>query len=146
MKKPKKTPKKRVAYTPLRDPWNLSLMSVFTHGGQWKPTPAHMPSELKIYGQVYKVFYHTKIYSDPVKTSRLRGIVLYANRVIVIDPEQTFHELRETIYHEAGHVYLKTWQTKSEPLSNITHQQTEDFCDLVADAVCDLSRNNPPVD
>jgi hypothetical protein len=142
---PKKPKTKRAIYTPVRDPYNLTLIKVYTHGGQWRPTPTNMPSHMTILGQKFRVYYHTRIFAETVQNSRLLGVVLYPNRMIIIDPDQTMDDMKEVLYHEAGHVYIKAWQAKSEPLSKLTYHQVEHFCDLMGEAVCDLARNNPPV-
>lgn len=137
-----KFPAKKVGYTPLVDPYNHQLISVLTYGGQWQPAPGDMPTEVTVYGAKYKIYYHTRIYNAPRKSQRLNGVVLYQNRIIILDPEQPLHQLRETLYHEVGHIYLKVWQTKSEPLYKVTHAQMEDLCDMFGEAICDLARNN----
>lgn len=142
MKRKKTPPKKKTSYTRLWNPDSNTQLDIFTHGGQVFSTPLSMPSQVRIYGQRYKVFYHSKIYNAPKKSERLRGVVLYGARIIFLDPDQSIHDLKETLYHEVGHVYLKVWQTKSEALTKITHNQMEDFCDLIGEAVPDLVGNN----
>lgn len=135
--------KVKVGYTPLVDPYNHRLIQVLTHGGQWQAAPGDMPSEVNVYGQKYKIYYHTRIYNAPKKSQRLSGVVIYANRLIILDPDQPLHMLRECLYHEVGHIYLKAWQSKSEPLSKVSYAQMEDICDMFGEAICDLARNNP---
>lgn len=131
----KKTPK-RVNYTQIGD------LSLWTHGGVPSNVPTGMPSEIRVYGQKYQVHYHSRIYAAKKRNQRLRGVVMYGPRMIYLDPEQTIHEMREVLYHEVGHIYVKVWQSKSEALSRATYQQVEDFCDLVGEAIPDLVGNN----
>lgn len=133
---------KRPGYTKLRNPLDPQPIEVYTRGGSWSAPPSDMPTQINILGQHYKIYYHNRIYAAPKVSQRLLGVVVYSHRMIIIDPDQTIHEMRETLYHEVGHVYLKMKQLCSEPLSKITFAQMEAFCDLFGEAVCDLSRNN----
>ncbi len=145
MAKPKAKPRPRsprIGYTRMRNPYNNLFLDLFTRGGGPASTPGNLPSHIKVYGQKYKIYYHSRIYNAPKKTQRLRGVVLYGPRIIFLDPEQSLHQLKETLYHEVGHIYLKTWQCKSESLNKITYQQMEDFCDLIGEAIPDLMGNN----
>ncbi len=130
--KKKKAPKK-TSFVCLREKSSHNLLDVYTHNGREYSTPNGMPSEVTVYGAKYEVRYHSNIYSEPKKSQRLRGIVLYNFRLIVIDPRQSIHDLRETLFHEMGHVYVKAWQSKSLPLSKLTYQQVEDICDMFAE-------------
>lgn len=142
-RKPKRAKPKKPNYSKVWDPSTNIPLEVFTHGGAIYSAPLSMPTEVRIYGQRYRVLYHSKIYAQPKKQERILGMVIYDLRIIFIDPEQSIHNLRETLYHEVGHVYLKVWQSKSEALSKITYRQMEDFCDLIGEAIPDLAGNNP---
>jgi hypothetical protein len=132
-----------VRYKALLDPNTGEPIQVFTNGGEKKPAPPGMPSTVVVYGMHYTVSYHSCIYNTKKKKSqRLRGVVIYPNRLIVLDPSQSIHDLRETLYHEVGHIYLKTWQTKSQRLANLSEPQIEDTCDLFGEAIYDLLSNN----
>lgn len=129
-------------YTNLLDPNTDTPIPVYTFGGKEFFPPKGMPTQVKVYGMHFRVLYHSRIYNAPKKTQILRGVVLYANRLIILDPLETVHDMRETLYHEIGHVYLKVWQTKSKALSQISYDQMEDFCDCFGEAIYDLSNNN----
>lgn len=139
----KKQPRaKSTAYTQLRDPDSGVLIPLYTHGGQYQATPATMPSEAKIFGQRYKIYYHTRIYSEKKKAQRLLGVIMYPYRVIFLEPGQPIHMMREALYHEIAHAYVQVWRNKSEALSKLTYQQVEDICDMFGEAVPDLAGNN----
>jgi len=131
---------KKSGYSQLHEPLNEQPLEVLTHGGKPYKTPRGMPSKVKVHGQHFQVFYHSNIYT--MNFQRLRGIVMYAQRLIIIDPKQTLHMMRETLYHEMAHVYLHTWQMKSKSLRKLTGPQVEDLCDLFAEAHYDARLNN----
>jgi hypothetical protein len=141
-RKPVKVAKPKVSYTQLVDPYNHSPIQVYTYGGRWIPTPGDLPSSIRILGLDFRIFYHSRIYAARKKESRLLGLVLYANRVIVLEADQPFDELKETLYHEVSHVYIKLTQRSSKNMADLTYAQTEELCDLFGQAVCDLARNN----
>ena len=130
-------------YVQLTDKLNGIPLSVWTHGGREYACPQGMPSVVKIFGQAFEVRYHSHIYAEPKAAQRLRGIVLYNFRLIYLDPKQTIHMLKETLYHEIGHVYLKVWQTKAEPLAKLSPQAVEAICDMFAEGYYDSVSNNP---
>lgn len=130
-------------YKQLTEKLNGHPIPVFTHGGREYSSPSGMPNSVSILGQRFEVCYHSHIYAEPKAAQRLRGIVLYNFRLIYIDPKQTIHMLKETLYHEIGHVYLKVWQTKSEALAKLSPQAVEEICDMFAEAYYDCSSNNP---
>lgn len=138
----KKKQSSKASYVQLRDPDQGAELPVYTHGGKAQPTPPHMPHEVNIYGMNYKIFYHTRIYADKKKASRLLGIVMFSQRYIFIEPGVPVHMMREALYHEIAHVYIKVAQSKSEPLSKLTYQQVEDMCNVFGEAIPDLARNN----
>lgn len=130
-------------YTQLKENLNGLPLPVYTRNGREFSTPQGMPSTITIYGQKYVVKYHSHIYAEPKAAQRLRGIVIYSFRMIYIDPRQTIHDLRETLYHEVGHLYLKVWQTKAEPLAKLSPQAVEALCDMFAEGLIDCTENNP---
>lgn len=134
---------KKPGFVKLFDPENNMPIPVWTLAGKDCPAPAGMPTKVLIYGQHYRVRYHTQIYHEPKKGQLLNGVVVYNARLIVIDPAQSASELRETLFHEIGHVYLKAAQVKSETLSKVTYTQVEDICNMFAEATADLVLNNP---
>ena len=139
----KKQPKtKKPAYTQIRDPETGAMLQIYTHGGQYTATPATMPTEVKIYGQKFKIYYHTRIYCEKKKKSRLLGVIIFQYRVIYLEAGQPIHMMREALYHEIAHAYVNVWKTKSEALSKLTYQQVEDICDMIGEAVPDLAGNN----
>lgn len=129
-----------MSFKELRDFDTNTSIHVYTKDGSEKETPKGMPDSLIIYGMHYSIKYHTHIFNSPKKNQRLRGVVIYAHRLILIDPNQSIHDMRETLYHEVSHVYLKAKCTQS--LSKLTDQQTEDLCDLFGEAIYDLVANN----
>jgi hypothetical protein len=140
--KPKKA-SMRAAYTQLRDPVHGSFLDLYTHGGKAFPTPSGMPSEATIYGMKYQVYYHSRIYAEKKKKTRLLGMVMYSQRIIFLEPTVSIHVMREALYHEIAHVYIKIAQSHSEALSKLTYQQVEDTCDVFGECILDLARNNP---
>jgi hypothetical protein len=138
----KKKQAPRATYTQLRDPVQEALLEVWTHGGKAYPTPPGMPSEVTIYGVKYQIHYHSRIYAEKKKRARLLGVVMYARRNIFIEPNVPIHLMREALYHEIAHVYVKVVQSRSEALNKLTYQQVEDLCDMFGEAVLDLVRNN----
>ena len=136
-------PSKHFGFNQIYDPLNIQWIPVWTLSAESSPAPEGMPSEATIYGQRYRIKYRKQIYSAPKKNSRLCGIVIFSNRLIIIDPDQTIHEMRETLYHEICHVYLKARQERDGRLGKITDAEIEGFCDLFGEAVVDLAVNNP---
>ncbi len=141
-KKIKLQKRSKAGYVSLRDKTNNTPIDIYTYGGKEYPTPNSMPSSVCIYGQHFEVRYHSHIYNEPKKSQRLRGVVLYNFRLIIIDPRQSLHDMRETVYHEVAHVYLKVWQTKSAALSKLTPAQVEEVCDMFAEGHYDAKLNN----
>lgn len=141
MKSKKRAPKAR--FHPIYDSLNMQWIDVWTLAESESPTPNGMPTEVTIYGQKFRVKYRKEIYNAPRRKSRLAGVVIYANRLIIIDPDATLHEMREVLYHEVGHVYLKTAQMEDKRLCRITAEETEGICDMIGKAVVDLASNNP---
>jgi hypothetical protein len=131
---------KKPGFVQLHEPQNDQPLELLTRGGQPFKTPRSMPGKVKILGQHFKVAYHSQIYT--LEHQRLRGIVIFAQRLIVIDPKQSIHQMRETLFHEMAHVYLYAWQEKSKVLSKLTNAQVEEVCDLFAEAHYDARLNN----
>ncbi len=130
------------AYTQLKDTSLGHLIPLWTHGGHYYATPESMPNEVSVYGQKFKVYYHSRIYAERKKKARLLGIVIFSHRLIFIEPGQSIHMMRESLYHEIAHVYTKVWQTKSESLAGLSYQQIEDICNMFGEAIPDLASNN----
>lgn len=128
-------------FTQLHEPRNNQPLEVLTRGGKTFNPPKGMPRKVKIQGKHFDIGYHSQIYT--VEKIRLRGIVMYNHRLIVIDPTQTLTMMRETLYHEMAHVYLNDWQDKSKPLRKLSSVQVEELCDLFAEAHYDACLNNP---
>lgn len=128
-------------FTLLHEPLNDQPLELLTRGGKACKTPQGMPTKVKILGMHFNVAYHTNIYT--LNKIRLRGIVIFAQRLICIDPKQSLHQMRETLYHEMAHVYLNNWQTKSKCLRKLSGMQVEELCDLFAEAHYDSCLNNP---
>lgn len=141
-KSPRK-PKKHFGFDQIYDGLNMAWIPVWTLGGKEVPTPPNMPSEITVLGQKYRVRYRPGIYSAPKKSAQLDGIVIFSHRLIMIESGLTLHQMRETLYHEAAHVYLQACQMKDPRLAKITPYEIEGFCDLFGEAVCDLALNNP---
>jgi hypothetical protein len=140
-KKPTKEPKaKKPKFTQLKEPLNNMPLNVLTRGGREYTTPNGMPSKVKVLGMDYAITYHSKIYST--EKQMLRGIVMFQQRRIYLDPNQTIHILRETLYHEMAHIYYSTWCVRSPHLHKLTGAQIEDLCDWFADSTYDLTSNN----
>lgn len=131
----KKTKRKvlKAHFRKLSEKLNHYTINVYTLGGKELATPNGMPSSVRILGQKYQVYYHTKIYAEPISRTRLRGIVVYDERIIVLDPMQTIHDLRETLYHEMAHVYLRNNQSRGSSLIKLSPAQVEEVCDLFAE-------------
>lgn len=133
--------KQKQGFTQLYEPVNHQPLEVLTRGGKPYKTPKGMLRKVKIQGKHFVVAYHSQIYT--VTKIRLRGIVMYNQRLIVIDPTQTLPMMLETLYHEMAHVYLNDWQEKSKPLHKLSPVQVEEICDLFAAAHYDACQNNP---
>lgn len=142
---PVKMIRRKTGYVELREKCNSEPVGVFTYGGKDFPTPNGMPGEVTVLGQKFDVRYHSCIYAARNKTQRLRGVVVYPYRLIVLDPKQSIHLMRETLYHEMAHVYLKAWQARSQSLSNLTPLQVEEVCDMFAEGHYDAILNNPRI-
>jgi len=132
---------KKPGFSQLHEPLNDQPLEVMTRGGKPRKAPKGMPARVKILGQHFQVFYHSQIYT--MTRVRLRGIVIFAQRLIIIDPTQSLHMMRETLFHEMAHVYLYKWQSKSTCLNKLSHQQVEELCDLFAESYYDSRLNNP---
>lgn len=128
-------------FTQLHEPLNDQPLELLTRRGKAHSAPKGMPNKVKIQGKHFTVAYHSQIYT--VEKIRLRGIVIYAQRLIVIDPSQTLPMMLETLYHEMAHVYLMAWQDKSKALRKLSPLQVEEVCDLFAEAHYDARLNNP---
>lgn len=131
-------------FSRLRETVNNTEIDVFALNSESKEyeTPNGLPSSVKVLGQTFTVRYRTHIYFKPNKKSRLRGVVLYYDRIIVIDPDQSIHNMRQTLYHEMAHVYLRIWQEKNTALRKLTAEQVEEVCDLFGDSFYDCLANN----
>jgi len=141
-KNKKKAIKRKSGFVVLRERLNNNPLEVYTYGGRDYATPNGMPSLVKVLGQHFEVRYHSCIYAAPKSSERLRGIVMYGQRLIVIDPRQSIHSLRETLYHEMAHVYLHYWQTKSPALAKLSPLQVEEVCDMFSEGYYDALLNN----
>lgn len=136
----KQEPKlKKPKFTQLKEALNGMPLQILTRGGREFTTPNGMPSKVKILGMEYTVKYHSRIFS--AEKQMLRGIVIFQQRLIYLDPNQTIHMLRETLYHEMAHVYYSTWCARSPHLHKLTGAQIEDLCDWFADSTYDLVSN-----
>lgn len=130
-------------YTALADSVTGGDLDVYTKSGVEIAPPFNMPSKVVIQGLHYQVRYHTRIYDKQKKGfRRLHGVVLYSPQVIVLDPEQSIHNLRKTLYHEMAHVYLIHGQI-SGSLRTLNPGQVEEYCDLFAEAHYDALLNGP---
>lgn len=143
MKKKKKTPRKP-RFQQIYDGLNMSWIPVWTLG-QEVPTPGDMPTSVTVLGQKYRVRYRTEIYNTPRKSTPLWGVVVFENRIILIDPRQPMHKLKQTLLHEMCHVYMREIRMKDNRLDKTTNAEEEGFCDLFGEAVSDLVANNPPL-
>lgn len=139
----KKSPRKRAKFDQIYDGLNIDWVPVWTMGGKEVPNPPNMPSEITVLGQKYRVRYRPGIYSAPRVKSQLDGIVIFSHRLIMIDSTLTLHQMRETLYHEVCHVYLKTAQQKDPRLAKLTDYEIEGICDMFGEGVYDLALNNP---
>jgi hypothetical protein len=115
--------------------------NLFTINGERWSCPRGMPLSVRVLGQVFQIHYHTKIYEKPVAKTALRGMVFYNERVILIDPEQSIHNMKQTLFHEMTHVYLRDKQ-RDTCLRDLTREQIEEVCDLLGDAFYDMLLNN----
>lgn len=140
---PRKRPKKHFGFDQIYDGLNMGWIPVWTRGGREISTPMNMPSDVTINGQKFRVRYRTEIYSAPKKTASLDGMVIFPNRLILIDPEHSVHEMRETLYHEMCHIYLNECQKKDIRLIKLNDREIEGICDMFGAAVYDLALNNP---
>jgi hypothetical protein len=131
-------------YTALADSVTGGDLDVYTKSGVEIAPPFDLPSKVVIQGLHYQVRYHTRIYDKQKKGfRRLHGVVLYSPQVIVLDPEQTIHGLRKTLYHEMAHVYLVHNQIAGSSLGKLNPGQVETLCDLFAEAHYDALLNGP---
>lgn len=136
---PKRKPRKirLEEFRQLLDHQTQRKLEIFTHGGREVPTPASMPDKIILLGRHFAVRYHTKIYFERKASQRLNGCVMFESRVIFIDPENTLHAMRQTLFHEALHVYMK-----NAKIENLTHEQEEKLCDMIGWGIYDLLQNN----
>jgi hypothetical protein len=138
MRKPK-TPPLRQIY----DGLNMGWIPVWSRGAEVS-TPPGMPSEVSILGQKYRVRYRSEIHHvDKKRKIPVDGIVIFSHRLILIDPTQGVHSMKETLWHEMCHVYFNEAQKKDLRLAKVTDAQIEGICDLFGEAVYDLVANNP---
>ncbi len=112
-------------------------IGIFTHAGRETPTPAGMPTKIVILGRHFSVRYHTRIFFNRKASEQLNGCVLFENRVIFIDPENPLHSMRQTLFHEALHVYVK-----NAGIEGLTSAQEEQLCDMIGWGIYDLLQNN----
>jgi hypothetical protein len=138
--KKRKTPKRR-RFQQIYDGLSMGWIEVWSLGKEF-PTPGDMPSSVTILGQKYRVRYRTEIYNHPRKSSQLAGVVIFDNRLIIIDPAQPLFKMKQTLMHEIFHVYVREAKQKDCRLQRITDAEEEGFCDLFGDALLDLTSNN----
>src|ERR1043165_5790158 len=123
---PKKLRKIRpVEFKSLTDQ-NGRKLEVFTHGGRETPAPRSMPSNIVVLGRHFSVRYHTRIYFTRRAKDRLNGVVLFDNRTIFIDPDNSIHAMRQTLFHEILHIYIK-----NAKIEGLSHDQEEKLCDMI---------------
>lgn len=142
MKKKKIPPKPR--FQQIYDGLNMGWLPVWTLGKE-VPTPGDMPSEVTVLGQKYRVRYRQEIYNTPRKSSQLWGVVVFDNRIIILDPRQPLHRMKKTLLHEVCHIYIHEIQAKDSRIQKITDLEEEGLCDLFGEAVFDFGTNNPPL-
>lgn len=138
----RKRPLKHFGYTQIYDFLNMQWIPVWTKVLQEEATPESMPSSVSVLGKKYRVKYFRDIYSAPKNTTSLAGVIIFSHQLIVIDPSDTLHGMRATLFHEMCHAYLSEIQAKDNRLQKITPAQIEGFCDLFGEAVIDLTVNN----
>ncbi len=128
----KKSKQKRLksGYVALREKTNNVPIGVFTYGGKEYPTPNGMPATVVIAGARFEVRYHSAIYFEPKSNARLLGVVLHNHRLIILEPRQSIHDLRQTLYHEIAHVHLSNYPR----LGKLTATQVEAVCDWFAES------------
>lgn len=141
MARKKKTPPKP-RFQQIYDGLNMSFLPVWTLGKE-TPTPGDMPTVVTVLGQKYRVRYRTEIYNHPRRSAQLWGVVVFDHRMIILDPRRPIHQLKQVLFHEMCHVYIKEMQMKDERLRRLTDAEEEGFCDLFGEAVQDLETNNP---
>jgi hypothetical protein len=139
--KKKKTPPKQ-RFQQIYDAFNMAWVDVWTLGKDCA-TPGDMPSQVTILGQKYRVRYRTKIYNHPRKSSQLLGVVVFDNRLIIIDPAQTLIKMKHVLLHEVCHAYMHEIRARDPRLQRITDAEEEGICDLFGEAVYDFASNNP---
>lgn len=110
-------------------------IDVYTLNGSWQPAPEGMPPEVAANGEVWRVTFHTSIYSARSKGSRLAGCALPLERAIILDPSVPMHEMRSTLGHEIAHVIIGQHKQRGKALRRLTSEQEEILCDLLADHV-----------
>ena len=142
-KTPKRRPRKHFGFTQIYDHLNLEWIPVWTLSKEASPTPEGMPESVSILGQKYRVRYRKQIYSAPKKSAALDGIVIFSDRLIILDPDHSIHEMRQTLYHEMCHVYLCECFKKDLRLYKMRDKMIEGVCDMFGEAVYDLVLNNP---
>ena len=110
----------------------------FTRGGQALPPGWHgLPESVRVAGQVYHVFSHTRLFADAQGRGELLGGVHFASRLIVIAADQPRAQAHHTLSHEIGHVYVALRSRGCKALAALTDAQIESVCDLVAEVIED---------
>lgn len=130
-------------YKQLYESFNKQPLEIMTKGGRQYECPNGMPVSVIVKGKHVPITYHSRIYS--LQGVALRGMVMYSQRIIVIDPTMSLHMMRETLYHEMAHMYLHDWQEKSKHLRKLTPAQVEDICDMFSEGHYDAICNNNPL-
>lgn len=137
----KSRPVKRSEFRQLKDSVTGELLDVYDLYGREVSAPIGMPRSIQILGRHFEIRYHTKLYSTHSKKIPLSGCVLYAQQVIFLDATLPRTVLKETLYHECGHVYLLSYfgdKAFDGPVE-------ERVCDLLASAMLDREMNPPAV-
>ncbi len=122
----------------LQDPnTGIAIKSFWTSAGGFEPAPSELPTEVKIHGQKYRVWYHTDIYSKGSKDARIAGGTSIQWRTILVDPALPRHMVLDTLYHEMMHVYMRLAKDNGK-LLGLSDELEEQLCAVLAPAILDI--------
>lgn len=107
-------------------------LAIFTKNGSWSPAPHGFPDSVLVSGDRWRVGYHNALYSSRNKSSRILGVALCREHLLVCDPEVPSHELADTLAHEFAHAVCWTGRQHDPRLAKLSQETEEAIAELFA--------------
>lgn len=106
-------------------------IGIYTRGGGWHPTPAGMPHELRVAGDVWRCLFHDRVYLTATARRPLFGCALPMLRLLIADPTTPRYELEDTLAHEWAHAVIASGRVDRR-LTKLSKDAEEALAELFA--------------